>query len=1009
MLWTRKVVSPIGQVFPQPRHARADRGVPSLASSCLCLLLLGRTALAQDPSAAAPQAPAPQAPEAQAPEPQAVPPEAPTQEPESVEVAPGDAAPSDPSAPEEGDLATVTVVGSRIKRKTIATPAPVSVIDSEDMLAVGRPSVAEILQRLPSSANAINLQFNNGGNGSARINLRSLGAARTLVLVNGRRFVPGGDGADASVDLNAIPTSIIERIEVLKDGGSAIYGSDAIAGVVNIITKKHFTGVEANAYSSITQRGDGRIFQADLTAGIGSDDGRSTMLFSVQFMDQQPIFAGEREFSRVQRLFDFDAFDAAGRPNGVVDPFLSPVGASAVPGGRILDRTGAPGNAAWDALGCQLSTCQNGSENVGDVGQGWRLSGGDEDLYNTQPENYLSTPYRRLSLYALGNHRVSDYLGFFFEGSFTRRESNVLLAAEPFQTATEGLIVSAENRYNPFGRDFDDVRRRMLEAGNRGSAREGTTTRVVVGVEGDAPAVLAGWSWEAYLNYGRTDTATLVTGRLNRARLATALGPDSGCTGDCVPVDLFSGPGGITQEMIDYISYVGVDRGYSEQYVAAASVDGPLFYLWSEDPVAASVGYEFRREEGADTPNPLVASGDSTGNKREPTGGSYDVRSAYAELAVPLLSNRPGVQSLELSAAGRLTSFANSTTYKLGLRYNPIESFAVRGTVTTAFRAPSVAELYRGQADAFPNVSDPCSTVRGNLDNPTVAANCAADGYDGGVPDDRTQILRRVGGSPALEPETADTFTLGLVLEDQLVEGLTASIDYYKIKIDNAIQAIGSGIIVASCYQQEGANRRFCDRIQRDGAGFIQSIVDLDTNVGGFRAEGIDFGLKYRTPGFGFGRLGAGIDGTLLLDLTQIQADGFEQSYVGNYDQSAGAAPGANPRYRLSAFLRWALDPFNAGVNFRYLPSFDECEGGPCNVNSAERPIQRTIDDYFYMDVFAGVDLLFPFGTTRLTVGINNLTDAIPPYIANGFLAQSDAATYDYAGRSFYLRLTQEL
>jgi iron complex outermembrane receptor protein len=982
------------------------------------VLLLARTALAQDPTdaerepdAVPSEAPNPE-PESVGGTPPVAPPTAAGDEPAPLAPAPGDAAasdPLDPLAPDDGEIATVTVIGSRIKRKTIATAAPVSVIDGEDMLAVGRPSVAEILQRLPFSANAINLQFNNGGNGAARINLRSLGADRTLVLVNGRRFVAGGDGADAAVDLNNIPTSIIERIEVLKDGGSAVYGSDAIAGVVNIITKKDFTGVLANAYDSITQRGDGRIYQVDLTAGIGSDDGRSSMLFSVQFMDQQPIFAGDREFSRVQRLFDFDAYAAAGRPKGSVDPFSSAVGSSVVPGGRILDRTGAPGNAAWDALNCQRSSCQNGSEGVGDLGQGWRLSGGDEDLYNFQPENYLSTPYQRLSLYALGNHRVSDYLGFFFEGSFTRRESTVLLASEPLQTATEGLIVSAQNRYNPFGRDFDDVRRRMVEAGNRISSREGTTARVVVGMEGELPAILPGWSWETYLNYGRTDTTTLVTGRLNRSRLVAALGPDSGCTGDCVPLDIFSGPGGITQEMVDYISYVGVDRGYSEQYVAAANVSGPLFHLWAEDPVAASLGYEFRREEGADTPNPLVASGDSTGNKREPTAGSYHVRSAYAELAIPLLSSRPGVESLELSAAARLTSFADSTTYKLGARYAPNEMFAVRGTVTTAFRAPSVAELYRGQADAFPNVVDPCSTVRGNLDNPTVAANCAADGYDGGVPDDRIQLLRRIGGSPDLKPETADTLTVGVVLEDKLVKGLTASIDYYKIEIDNAIQGIGSGIILASCYQQAAGSRRFCDRIQRDSAGFVQSIVDLDANVGGFRAEGIDVGLKYRTAGFGFGRLGAGIDGTVLLDLTQIQADGFEQSYVGNYDQAAGATPGANPRYRLSAFLRWALEPFNAGVNFRYLPSFDECEGGPCNVNGAERPIQRTVDDYFYMDVFAGVNLPFSFGTTSLTVGINNVTDVTPPYIANGFLAESDAATYDYAGRSFYLRLTQQL
>jgi iron complex outermembrane recepter protein len=1023
----------MGRVLRHPLHAKTDGGVPSLALSCLCVLLLGRTALAQDPADAEPRAPEaeappppappdappPATPEAPAP-PEAPPPPAPPPQAAAPEAQPPEAAPEAPPAEAEadaeanlgvaeGDIATVTVVGSRIKRRSIATAAPVSVIDGEDMLAVGRPSVADVLQRLPSSANAINLQFNNGGNGSARVNLRSLGANRTLVLVNGRRFVPGGDGANSAVDLNVIPSSIIDRIEVLKDGGSAVYGSDAIAGVVNIITKKDFTGVEANAYDSITQRGDGRVFQVDLTAGVGSDDGRSNMVFSVQFLDQQPIFAGERDFSRVQRLFDFEAFDAAGRPNGKVTPFLGEVGSSAVPGGRLFDRTGAPGNAAWDALNCQRSTCQNGSERAGDVGQGWRLSRGDEDLYNFQPENYLSTPYQRLSLYALGRHRFSDYLGLFFEGSFTRRESRVLLAPEPFQTALEGLTVSAQNRYNPFGRDFDDVRRRMVEAGNRIFSSEGTTGRVVVGLEGDLPGVLAGWSWEAYLNYGRTDTITLGTGRLNRTRLGLALGPDSGCTGNCVPLDLFSGPGGITQQMVDYISYVGVDRGFSQQHVASASASGPLFYLWAEDPVAASLGYEYRREKGADIPDPLTASGDSTGNKRELTAGSYDMSAVYAEIVAPLVSSRPGVESLELSAAARLTTFANSLTYKLGLRYNPTNWFAVRGTVTTAFRTPSVGELYQGQADSVPNVSDPCSTLRGNLDNPTVAANCAADGYPGGVPDDSVQLLSRIGGSPDLEPETADTFTAGLVLEDQLVKGLTASIDYYKIEIDHAIESVGAGIILASCYQQDAGNRRFCDRIQRDGSGFVQRIIDLDSNVGGFRAEGIDLGLKYRAPGFGFGRLSAGIDGTLLLDLTQIQADGFEQSYVNNYDQAASADGGVNPRYRLSAFLRWALDPFDAGVNFRYLPSFDECDGGACKVESVERPIQRTVDDYFYMDLYAGVKLQSSFGATSVTVGVNNVTDAIPPYIANGFLAESDAATYDYAGRSFYLRLTQEL
>ncbi len=993
----------------RPAFARSGGRLLGSGLCCVCLQLLGRAAVAQDSvdeqlealeqeAQSNPVGPA---------SPAAAPPPAPAGDQPPPDAEPGDSLPEDSPPPED----VVTVTGSRIKRKSIASSAPVTVIGTSDMLAVGRPSVAEILQRLPAQANAINLQFNNGGTGTARINLRSLGVERTLVLVNGRRFVPGGDGANSSVDLNAIPASIIERIEVLKDGGSAVYGSDAIAGVVNIITKKNFTGVEANAYNSITQRGDGRVYQVDLTGGISSTDGRSNLLFSVQFLDQQPIFAGERDFSRYQRLFDWDAFAAAGRPDHAL--YLSNAGSSAVPGGRVLDATGAPGNAAWDALGCRFSTCQNGSARAGDLGAGWRLSGGDEDLYNFQPENYLSTPYQRLSLFAQGNYRISDYLGFFFEGSFTRRDAKVELAPEPFLTLIEEVPVSADNRYNPFGRDFQDVRRRMVEGGNRLFSREGTVSRVVVGMEGDipTPGLPGDWSWEAYLNYGRTDTTVIREGLYNRPRLAAALGPDSECVGDCVPLDLFGGPGTITQDMLDYVSIVGVDNGYSSQYVAAANVSGPLFHLSSDEPVAVSAGYQFRREGGADTPNPLTAAGDVTGNKREPTAGSYRLGAFYAEVSAPLVSHRPGVEHLELTAAARLTTIIESATYKLGLRYNPNDWFALRGTVTTAFRTPSVAELYGGGSDSFPNVSDPCSPLRGNLDNPTVAENCAADGYDDGVPDDRTQLPARIGGSEDLEPETADTFTVGVVLEDRLIRGLTASVDYYSIAVDNAVQSVGAGTILAGCYQQEGANRAYCERIQRDGNGFIQNIIDSDSNVGGFRARGIDVGLRYDTAAFGFGRLGAGIDGTILVDLTQIQADGFEQSYAGNYDQASGGSatqPGANPRYRLTSFVRWAFDIYNAGLNFRYLPGFQECEGGPCNVDSAEQPVERTVNDYKYFDLFAGVDLLSPLGATSVTAGINNLTDTTPPYIANGFLAESDAATYDYAGRSFYLRLTQQ-
>ncbi len=911
------------------------------------------------------------------------------------------------AAPEpKSGVEELLITGSRIKRKSIATAAPVTVVTKADLLASGKTTIAEILQRLPVNTNAINIQANNGGNGASRVNLRGLDTVRTLVLVNGRRFVSGGDGANASVDLNSIPVSIVERVEVLKDGASAVYGSDAIAGVVNIITRQDFSGVEANAYTSISQRGDARVYQIDATAGASSEKGN--VVFSALFLDQQPVFAGERDFSDSPRSFDFAAYDAAGRPDGF-EQFINQTGgnSSAPPQGNIIDRLNAPGNAAWDATGCAGGTCFNDPEN------GW---GSPLQTYNFQPENYLLTPSRRLSLYAQGQYEISEHFGVFFESSFTNRASEQLLAPTPLFTISEDLVVSSENRFNPFGRDFRDVRRRLIEGGNRVFAQDSNTFRVVFGAQGRLPDVgpLYDWQWDVYGNFGRTETTNTVEGRFNRERFQLAIGPDSECTGGCVPLDLFSGQGGITQEMIDYLSFTGVDRGYTEQNIVAANVAGPLFELVEGDPVALAFGYEFRKELGADVPNPLTVAGASTGNIRDIIEGQFEVHAGYAELSVPLARNVPGIKSLELNAAGRLVNFntfGSNFSGKVGLRWNPIDFIGVRGTFSTAFRAPSVGELFSGRADAFPALTDPCSTVTGvgsYNTNATVQANCDADAAtNGGVLDPNTQLRTQIGGNPDLDPETATIYTAGIVLEDTFIKGLTASVDYYNIDIEDAIQSIGSALILSSCYESE--DRQFCDLIQRRGDGTILNIIDTQTNVGGFKASGIDFEVRYQSPNTSFGRIGAGLEGTVLIDFVQVLATGFEQSWKGNYDGNF-----ANTDYRINWYVRWAKDFLNAGMNFRFIPGIVECGAGGSNVPceserapGAAPPVERPVDDYFYMDIFAGVDVESPFGQTNLTVGINNLTDATPPFIADGFLAESDARLYDYVGRQFYARLSQ--
>ncbi|MEO1338149.1 MAG: TonB-dependent receptor, partial [Myxococcota bacterium] len=426
----------------------------------------------------------------------------------------------------------------------------------------------------------------------------------------------------------------------------------------------------------------------------------------------------------------------------------------------------------------------------------------------------------------------------------------------------------------PFGRDLTFFNRRMLEAGNRLFEQNSNTFRVVVGTRGRLPeyGTLNDWTWDIYGNFGRTETINTENGRFNRSRIVQALGPDADCTGNCVPLNLLGGAGTITQEMIDYITYTGIDRGFSEQNIFAANAAGSVYELVEGAPIAVAFGYEFRDERGADIPNPLRVSGDATGNRRGITQGGFEVHAGYGELSVPLLANLPGAHSLELNAAGRLVnfnSFGSNFSGKLGIRWQPVDFAAIRGTYSTAFRAPSVSELFSGQFDSFETASDPCSSVDGigSLGNATVAANCANDNLPDGVPDPATQLRTLQGGNPELEPETATIWTLGFVLEDKLIRGLTLAIDYYNIEIDNAVQTIGTANILSSCY--ESPNREFCDLIRRSPQGFIVDIVDVSNNVGGFKAQGIDFNLRYARP-TPVGLFGAGVEGTVLLELAQV-------------------------------------------------------------------------------------------------------------------------------------------
>ncbi|HET8540634.1 MAG TPA: TonB-dependent receptor [Anaeromyxobacter sp.] len=1011
---------------------------------------ISSVAIAQDATTPPPAAPPPAAPE-------------------SAVV--GEAPAAAPAAAAEEKTEEIVVTGTRIRRKDLTTPAPVTVISSEQIQASGKVTIGDFLQSLPEQGNAINTSVNNGGSGSTRVSLRALGAQRTLVLLNGRRMVPSGLGADDSVDLSAIPSAVIERVEVLKDGASAVYGSDAIAGVVNLITRKPFSGSEVSGYYGTSAQGDAQI--ADITGTAGTSGERGSLFFNVGWYDQRKSMAGDRDFSK-----DGWVYDSTGANTGFLGAV--PQGSSRAPGGRI--RANNPeGNAnpaflaliqnpdyvsRWRAIGgsaylihdptlttdtaavancmaalpagASLSDCQ------------WRpmdtrtstTVGGD--LYNFAPVNYLVTPSQRLSLWSSGDARLSDSARAFFEAHFVNRQSRVQLAPEPLIIGPGGVTdpggnlvsISADNVYNPFGQKFFLSSRRLEEFGPRIQRHDVDTIRAVLGVDGtlsDAFGPVQGWFWDVNFNYGRNASTFTLNGNLQNSRIQAALGesfrlpdgsavcgnpgPDSVAgTGDdaviagCVPLDLFHGSGSITQDQVNYLTFTGTSKGLNKLGAIQANLNGELLTLPGADrPVGLALGYEYRELSGAFINDPFTAKFDNSNGGSFDTSGSYSVNEGYAELSVPVTAARPGVENLEVSLAARVfdySTFGGDWTYKLGARYSPVRNFTIRGTYSTAFRAPSISDLYAGQFDNFPNVSDPCAAPA----SAEIAARCGAAANNG---DDSTQLRSTNGGNPALEPETAKIYTIGVVYEPPFLKNFSATLDYYNIAVDKAIATIGESTILAGCYTT-GNQPSYCSLIERDPASQqITRMTNLNQNVGEETAAGFDLALRYLLPTASAGRFNFVFDGTVLQKHNQVLADGTVVKGKGTFDlQDSAGQGGTNASFKFNAGVLWGLRGFGAGLSTKFINGFRECAAptgaydgsGLCYVDDT---FSRRVKAYNTYDLFLSYGLKSALGRTSLSAGVNNLFDKDPAKIYNGFASATDQYTYDQIGRYFWVRLEQ--
>jgi iron complex outermembrane receptor protein len=915
-------------------------------------------------------------------------------------------------AQETQTLDKIEVTGSRIKRADVETSQPVFTMSREQIQAQGQTSIGDIIQNISTSGSSLNSTYNNGGNGETRVNLRNLGSSRTLVLVNGRRWV-GGTGLGGAVDLNTIPTAAVERIEVLKDGASTIYGSDAIAGVVNIILRQNFDGAEANAYYGQYDKGDGSRESYDFTIGSAGERWHATL--GVGYVKEEAVWAGDRAISAVP------AFGSA--------PFTG--NSSTTPDGRFAF-TGPTGQFDDDGNPILGPTRVNGSNGYFVTNNGGTTTRNytTADSFNHAPGNLLITPQERTSVFADAGLSITDNVRFKTTVTYNERESEQILAAMPIvlgaaSPGTNGgnIVIDADNFYNNTGRDINYIQYRANETGGRIYKQNVKTYGFNGAFEGDFEVNSRFWNWEAGMFYGKNDQSDVTTGFFNISALRNALGPSvvvdgvarCGTAGNvidgCVPMNMLSGAGSLTQDMIDYAGFTAHDVYGYEQKTYYGSIGGELFDL-PGGAFAFSLGAEHREESGFDGPDALINSGDTTGNARTATAGGYKLDEAYLELAIPLLSGVTGAQLLDFSVATRFSdysNFGNTTNSKFGFRWKPINDLMVRGNWSQGFRAPSISELYSGVSDTFEDVADPCAGFIGDDPNTPPASCAGVPGYT----QSNSQIRTTVGGNPDLGPETSTSKTLGFVYSPSFAPGLDISVDWWNIKIEDAIYAQTAQQTLDACYLKGVSS--MCDVITRDGTGQISGLLAVPYNVGTMEVEGWDVTLGYRLPDTAFGSFSFILDSTYTSSYTIEDAVTEGYNRVGNYLDRDNYW-----RVRSNLLINWQLGDFGANASARYYSSQNEdCTGAtfanPANVaalcsdadhigRGGEPDPQRKIASVTYTDLSAYWQSPW---NARITVGVNNAFDRDPPLAYTTF-ANSFDPQYEIPGRFFYMRYNQK-
>ncbi|MBU2426401.1 MAG: TonB-dependent receptor [Gammaproteobacteria bacterium] len=871
----------------------------------------------------------------------------------------------------------IAITGSRILRRDEAEGSPIQSFDRDDLDLKGAVSIGESLQELPSVGASLNDNGSAGtSHGTASINLRNLGENRSLILVNGNRWVNGAGsrGFRDFVDLNTIPFAIIDQVEVLQDGATAIYGADAIAGVVNIHTLKNYDGAQVKAYYGISGENDRDTTNLDLL--LGHDFDGHNLMFAASYSNQEPIYTQDRALTAVP-LNGLSLGTAEGLFR---ESKLAGLFGFTVPATGITREPGSDGNL--------LSS--------------WRAATSN-DRFNRYDNNYVVGPNERLSLFGQATFELPDT--DVFQGTSLRfellhniRESDQQFsAAIPVVTGARGFVIANDPQVNPFGVEFSGsdfvLTNFFTDNGPRVNQQKVETTRVGVGIEGFLPA---DWRWDAFASWAENKGTFTSKNQLHLDKLAlgmracnsTGISADiSDIAANCVPVNLFNP---LTTAMVNYINFTGVDENKTEQQHFRFNLTNAIAELPAGDVLLAT-GAEYRKENGVDTPDSVINSAPrinkyqtTSSSPRTGTIGEYDLYEAYVELNIPLLEQSPLGDYLELNLASRFSdysTFGSTTNSKAGILYRPIKDLMVRATWSEGFRAPSLLELYEGERASFAPVIDPC------------AANKTLQGCVG-VPasysqqDSNAPIL--VGGNTLLEPETSVNISTGFVYTPAALDGFSITTDWYQIKIDNTISTFGTQNLLDLC----AFTGRNCNVISRAATGELLNIVDGPVNLNRTEVSGVDTVVRYAfNSDVGKWELSSSISKLNRFEEASTLADGNSLSV--DKKGSSGVRE-AYPEFRGSASAQWSNQNWSAAYSLRYI--------GDTNETYLNAP--RHIGSMFYHNLSTGYKLDQGFA---VRVGINNLFDKQPPISRVNVNINFDQQTYNAVGRFVYLQLTYDL